>query len=94
MPQGTHAAFELAFEYPEQIKKWFDTSKIVVVLAVKTLHQLNQLHTRLKNDGIKHSVFNETDRNNELTAIAILPGENVRKYCSSLPLAGSMRSNE
>ncbi len=91
MPQGVHGAFELAYEYPVETKKWFDTSKIVIVLAVKDEQQLIQLQTQLTKDKIKHSVFYEPDRKNELTSIAVVPGEDVKKYCSSLPLAGKVK---
>lgn len=49
--------------------------------------ELERLSLRLTKKCIKHSLFREPDLNDELTAIAIEPGRDSKRVCSSYPLA-------
>jgi len=54
---------------------------------VKNKQALELLRHVLETQGIRHSAWLEPDWANELTAIAIEPGEATQKLLSSLPLA-------
>lgn len=93
LPQCLHAAIQFANDFPEEQSKWFKLSNAVVILAAKSEADLIKFTERLDNNGFKYCKFYEPDINNALTAIAIVPGSNVRKVCSSLPLAGKCKNN-
>lgn len=91
MPQIIHAAIQFVNEHPEKYKEWFELSNYVIVLAVKNEEELLQLTNKLDNKCIKYSKFYEPDIGNVLTSIAIVPGPEVKKMCSSIPLAGKLK---
>lgn len=57
------------------------------MLAVKDENHLKHLIGKLSQKGIKLSIFNEPDIDNQVTAITIEPGILSRKMCSNIPLA-------
>lgn len=66
---------------------WQDTSNFIAVLSIKNEAELIALIKRLDKKEIKYATFRESDFQDELTAIAIEPGEKGKKMTSSLPLA-------
>jgi hypothetical protein len=56
-------------------------------LSVENEEQLLLYLEKIKYRDIKHTAFREPDIDNQLTAIAIEPGERSRKLTSKLPLA-------
>jgi hypothetical protein len=56
-------------------------------LSVENEEQLLLYLEKIKYRGIKYTAFREPDIDNQLTAIAIEPGEYSRKLTSKLPLA-------
>lgn len=92
-PQVTHAAMEFAATFPEEWKNWHDTSNSVIILSVPNELKLHEFALKLKEKGIRHVEFREPDIGYELTSLAIVPGPDVKKACSGLPLAGK-RVNE
>ena len=56
-------------------------------MSVENEEQLLLYLEKIKYRGIKHTVFREPDIDNQLTAIAIEPGERSRKLTRKLPLA-------
>jgi hypothetical protein len=56
-------------------------------LAAKNEEELINLTHRLIKKGIKFSLFSEPDLDNEITAIAIEPGDKGRRITGSFPLA-------
>lgn len=93
LPQSNHAAMEFAAQYPDEFRAWHKNSNSIIVLNAQNELKLLEFAERLKNKGIKFSEFREPDIGNELTAIAICPGPEVKRLCSGLPLAGK-RINE
>lgn len=85
--QSVHAITEFSFEYPEIFREWYENSNYICILASTDENELIKLSERLKKKEVKHSIFREPDLNNELTAIAIEPGRDSKKACSSYPLA-------
>lgn len=85
--QGAHALLDFAVRYPEEIKEWNLNSNYLIMLQVKDEEELLDFLYRANSLGIKTVGFNEPDIGNELTAIALEPGEQSRLLCSGLRLA-------
>jgi len=85
--QSLHAFREFIEDYPDLEKEWYSKSNHIAILAAKNEAELLRLSKRLEKKGIKHSLFGEPDFDNELTAIAIEPGRESKRACSSYPLA-------
>jgi hypothetical protein len=90
VPQVVHAAIQFANDYPQEQERWFKASNTVVVLAAKDEQSLHKLTQKLDLNGLKYSKFFEPDRDDALTAIAIVPSPCAKRFCSSLPLAGKV----
>ncbi len=88
----THAAIQFANDFPEEQRKWFETSNTVAILATSSLEELELLSTKLTEVGVRHSRFVEPDIGNQLTSIAIVPGPEVKKLCAKYKLAGKQSS--
>lgn len=88
IPQAMHAAMEFSQQYKEECAMWYFHSNSVIVLAAKNDRELWEFSQKLKREGLKYSEFREPDIGNELTAIAIVPNERVKKLCANFPLAG------
>jgi hypothetical protein len=88
VPQSNHAAMEFAAQYPTEFLEWHKKSNSIIVLNCKNERHLFEFSQKLKSKGIKFSEFREPDIGNEITAIAICPGPDIKKLCSGLPLAG------
>ncbi len=93
VPQAVHAAIQFAMDYPEEHGKWFKASNTVVILATQDEQHLHKLTQKLDDYGLKYAKFFEPDIGNALTAIAIVPSPHTKRFCSSLPLAGKVRSD-
>jgi peptidyl-tRNA hydrolase len=87
MLQSAHAAIEFQHEHPQISEEWNTQSKYLVFLSVENESQLNDYLLKAKNRNIKCSVFLEPDIGNQLTAIALEPGEESKRLTSNLPLA-------
>jgi len=84
--QSNHASIEFIFEHPELANDWYNISKYLVQLSVKTHKDLLELADKLSQKGILFSKFYEPDLGNELTAIALEPSSKARRVVSSVPL--------
>lgn len=85
--QGQHAAIEFIMQYPEISNHWHQVSNYLGFLSVDNEQKLICLFEKAKALGIACSMFKEPDIDNEVTAIALEPGELSKKLCSRLPLA-------
>lgn len=88
LPQSNHAAMEFAAQYPAEFLEWHRKSNFIIILNCQNEQKLVEFAQKLRDKGIKFSEFREPDIGNELTAIAICPGPEIRRVCSGLPLAG------
>lgn len=52
----------------------------MVVLGVKNEQELAEWERRLADEGTRFATFIEPDRNNERTALAIMPTENGERF--------------
>lgn len=85
--QSIHAAIQFAMEHPGINKEWFEKSNYLGFLSVSNEQELLCLAERAATLGIEHSIFREPDVDNQVTAIAIAPGNRSKKLCSDLKLA-------
>ena len=85
--QSVHSAFDFSLEFPEVTKDWNTQSNYLACLSTEDEASLFILISKLKARGIKHTVFREPDIDNQVTAVAIAPGEISRKLTSNYPLA-------
>ena len=81
-----HALHEFIEEHPAIYKEWL-SNPYIGFLSVKDEQELSALRDKLRNKGIGVSSFLEPDMNDQLTAIAIEPGDESARWVSSLPLA-------
>jgi len=82
-----HSLAEFENLHQDIYKEWYSKSNFIAILAVKNLTELIKLIKTLQTKGIKHSTFREPDLENELTGIAIEPGEKSIAVCRELTLA-------
>lgn len=87
LAQSCHAVAEFGREYPDVFLEWQDVSNYIAVLECKDEKELLSLIDRADKKRIRFSVFFEPDLDNEITAIALEPGLESKKLCSSLRLA-------
>jgi peptidyl-tRNA hydrolase len=87
MMQGAHAAIEFQHEHPEIAKLWNEHSKYLVFLSVENESELEKYIQKFEYKMLKYSVFREPDIGDEITAVAVEPGDVSRRLCSKLPLA-------
>ncbi len=85
--QACHAMRQFTEDHPEVDKEWFKVSNYLCLLSCKNEAELYALVCKAKELGIKVSVFREPDIENEITAIALSPGEKTKELCSKLKLA-------
>ena len=85
--QSAHAAIEFQHEHPEIAKEWNTNSKYLIFLSVENEKELQFYLEKIKYHNLKYSIFIEPDIGNQLTAIAVEPGELTQKLTSRLPLA-------
>lgn len=93
VPQSNHAAMEFAAQYPTEFSEWHKKSNSIIILNCQSERKLIEFSQKLRDKNIKFSEFREPDIGDELTAIAICPGPEIKRLCSGLPLAGK-RINE
>lgn len=84
--QGSHAAIQFQHEHPEIAKDWYENSNYLVFLVVKNEMELDKITYKFKQRNLIVSEFREPDIDNQLTAIAVEPGELTRKLTSKLKL--------
>lgn len=85
--QSCHAIPEFIKEHPDTYKRWYENSNTLAVLSVPDEHHLRNLVKDLAQNGIRYSIFNEPDIDNQMTSVAIEPHVGAYKLCSSFPLA-------
>ena len=88
LAQSCHCAFTFAIEHFEITKNWINISNYITILEINDEYNLNIFLSKIKERNIIYSVFREPNMNNEITAIALEPGEKSKKLCRSLKLAG------
>lgn len=62
-------------------------SNYICCLSAKNEQHIYSIMDNCINNNIKFSIFREPDLNNEITAIALEPGQLSKKLCSNLRLA-------
>jgi hypothetical protein len=87
MAQATHSAIEFVFSHTETAKIWHETSDYIVILNIDNEEKLKELIDTATTKGIKHSFYREPDFNNQITSVALEPGNDTKKLCRGLKLA-------
>lgn len=84
--QSVHAGIQFIFEHPDRAGPWYKDSNYLALLSAKDENHLKEIILDCHKHNIKHSVFTEPDIDNQITSVAIEPGEKTRKITSRLPL--------
>ena len=84
--QSCHALRAFVQDWPEIDQEWYETSNYLVLLSVKDEKELRDLFHRAREIGLRGSWFLEPDLNNQITAIALEPGNRTSDFCAHLPL--------
>lgn len=85
--QSAHALTDAILKYPKDALEWHRKSNTLVMLSVKNEAALIEIEEDLKNMNVNFVSFREPDIGEELTAIAVLPSEEAKKYCKRFKLA-------
>lgn len=86
--QIAHAVADFALHRGESFANWHSTSQFIVSLQTPCTESLEALLQDAHLNGFDTVVFREPDLDDELTAVAFVPNEAVKKYLRKLPLAG------
>lgn len=92
--QGMHALRQFVKDHPDIDQEWFEKSNYLGFLSVQDEHELVKLAESALALGIKFSVFREPDIDDQITAIALEPGNPSKKLCSKLQLGLKEYDNE
>ena len=84
--QAAHAAIDFCYEHPDRAGPWHKDSNYLVLLSVKNEKQLYLLISKCFELGLKFTAFKEPDIGNQVTAVAIEPGEVTQKLVQKIPL--------
>lgn len=85
--QSIHAAMEFALRYPDVTETWHGDSNYLCWLSVKNEAVLNSYLLAAWQKQLLAVGFYEPDVNDQLTAIAIQPGQRSALLVKGLPLA-------
>ena len=85
--QACHTLRQFTEDHPEIDRRWNDESKFLVVLSVPDEAALQHFAQEATDREIAYSVWREPDIDNQVTGIALAPGQATEKLCSQLPLA-------
>lgn len=85
--QAMHAARQFQAEHSEIEQRWFNSSNHLCFLSVPSVQDLEKLVRKAERRGVLYSTFQEPDLENQMTAIALEPGQNSRRLCGKLKLA-------
>lgn len=83
--QAAHALRQWCEEFPAEDRIWYRESNTLALLAIPNEAALGVLLAAAKRRRCPVAAFNEPDRNNELTAIAL--GPQGKTLTRNLPLA-------
>lgn len=86
--QAVHAAFQFGHDHRLLTSGWLHDSNYLIIVTVPDEFALEVLATTSLQRGLRVSVIREPDLDDQMTALAIEPGEEARRLCSSLPLVG------
>lgn len=85
--QSIHAAIQFFVENESNAKEWNKVSNYVVLLSVEDETRLVQIMQEATSSQIKHSMFQEPDIGNQITAVTLEPGQKSATLCKKLRLA-------
>ncbi len=84
--QSIHAKDDFTHEHPDEELKWRNESNTIIVLS-GSIDQLYSVISKALTNHVKYSRFKEPDLNNQVTAVALEPGEKTVEIVKGLPLA-------
>lgn len=87
LAQACHCVQQFNLDHYEVAKNWSEKSNYIAVLAAKNEEELLRLIEKASSRGVKYSFFRETDLEDTITAVALEPGVESKRLCSSFGLA-------
>ena len=82
-----HSLADVILKFPKDALQWHRLSNTLVILSVQNEFGLMALEDQLIEANMKFVSFCEPDLADELTSIAIMPDDNIKKLCSNMKLA-------
>jgi hypothetical protein len=87
MTQACHALRQFVADHPDEDRRWFETTNLLVILGARDAAALADLGAQARARGISVATFREPDLGNALTAIALAPSIRSKRLCRGLPLS-------
>lgn len=85
--QSAHAVADFIFQHGDVANVWHNISNYIIILTVPHEADLYAVTQTLRGLNISFTKFTEPDIGNELTAIAIEPGDKSRDFCKQFKTA-------
>lgn len=83
--QAAHALREFSEHFPQEDRQWYQLSNTLAFLAAPNEDSLKTLLKKARLVGVPVAPFQEPDRNDELTAVAL--GPSGKSLCRRFPKA-------
>lgn len=76
-------------QWPTITRDWFTRSNYLICVRALDEFALADLAAAAGAEGIAMTIVREPDLQNEITAVALEPGDVARRLCANLPLVGN-----
>lgn len=85
--QASHAVADFIFQHKDLANVWHNISNYIILLSVTNEADLCAVPKALRGLNISFTTFTEPDLGNELTAVAVSPGDKAEAFCRQFRLA-------
>lgn len=87
LAQAVHAAFQFSVEHPGLCDNWYRSSNYLVIVSVPDEDAMIPVVANAIGSDLPFSLVREPDIGDQITSLALPPGDASRKLCANFPLA-------